>query len=107
MIPSHTSRPQIVGVHFFEPSSLRPLIGMNQGVFGLASPHSDEKRVQHEVLGQRGLGGPADNAARIEIHHDGQIEPAFPRAHIRDVSDPDGVRPWDGKAALQRIGRQE
>ncbi len=74
-------------------ATLRPLIGMNQGVFGLASPHSHDERVQHEVLGQRGLGRPADDAARIEIHYDGQIEPAFPRAHILEVSDPDGVQP--------------
>ena len=80
---------------------------MNQGVFGLASPHGHEERVQHEILSERGLGGPADNASGVQVHHDGQIEPAFPCAHIRDVRDPGGVRSWDGKAALQRIGRQE
>jgi len=80
---------------------------MNQDVLGLASPHGHEERVQHEVLGHGGLGGPADNAARVQVHHDGKIEPAFPRAHVRDVSDPGLVRALDGKAALQRVGRKE
>jgi hypothetical protein len=31
-------------------------------------------------LSERGLGGPADNAAGVEVHHDGQVEPAFPGA---------------------------
>ncbi len=88
-------------------AKLGPLIGMDQGVFGLASAHSHEERVQHEVLSERGLGGPTDNTAGVQVHHDGQIEPAFPCAHVRNVGDPGGVRPWDGKAALQRIGRKE
>lgn len=80
---------------------------MNQGVQGLASPHGHEERVQYEFSGHGGLGGPADNAAGVQVHHDGQIEPAFPRAHIRDVGDPGGVRSLDGQSSLQGIGRQE
>ena len=80
---------------------------MNQGVCGRASPHSHEEGVPHEVLSERGLGGPADNAAGVPVHHDGQIEPAFPCAHIRDVRDPGGVRSRNGNAALQCSGRQE
>lgn len=73
-------------------AKLRALIGMNQGMCGLASPHGHEDRVQHEVVGHRGLGGPADNAAGVEIHHGGQIQPTFPRAHVGDVGDPGLVR---------------
>lgn len=80
---------------------------MNQGVHGLTSPNGHEKRVQYEFSGDRGFGGPADNAARIEVHDDGQIEPAFPRADIRDVGDPGVVRSVNGKPSLQGIGRQE
>ena len=87
-------------------AKLRPWIGVNQDMLRLASAHSHEKRVQHEILSQRGLGGPADNASRVQVHHDSQIEPAFPCARVRDVGDPGGVRPWDGKSSLQRIGRQ-
>ena len=86
---------------------LCPLIGMNPGVCGLASPHGHEKRVQYEFSGDRGLGGPANNSAGVEVHHDGQIEPAFPRADIRDVGDPGVVRSVNGKSSLQGIGRQE
>ncbi len=32
------------------------LIGMNQDVLGLASPHGHQDRVPHEVLGHRGRG---------------------------------------------------
>lgn len=88
-------------------AKLRPLIGVNQDMLRLASAHSHEECVQHEILSQRGLGGPADNAARVQVHHDGQIEPAFPCAHIGNIGDPGGVGPGDGKPSLQRIGRQE
>jgi hypothetical protein len=88
-------------------AKLGALIGVNQNVLGLASAHGHEERVQHEVLSQCGFGGPADNTAGVEIHHDSQIEPAFPRAYIRNVSDPDCVRPLNGKTALERIGREE
>lgn len=81
-------------------AKLRTLIGVNQDMLGLASAHGHEECVQHEILSQSGLGGPANNTAGVEIHHDGQIEPAFPRAYIRNVSDPDGVRSRDGKPAL-------
>jgi len=49
-------------------AKLRPLIGVNQDMLGLASAHSHEKGVQHEILSQCGLGGPADNAARVQVH---------------------------------------
>ncbi len=59
-------------------AKLRSLIRMNQGVLGLASADGHEERVQHQVLSQCGLGGPANNTAGVEIHHDGQIELSAP-----------------------------
>ena len=88
-------------------AKLRALIGVNQDMLGLASAYSHEECVQYEILSQRGLGGPADNAARVQVHHDGPIEPAFPRTHVCNVGDPGGVGPGDGKPSLQRIERQE
>jgi hypothetical protein len=44
------------------------------------------------------------HAAGVQVHHDGQKEPAFPGAHIRDVCDPGGVRSRDGKAAFTVLG---
>ena len=88
-------------------AKLSPLIGVNQDMRGLASAHSHEACVQHEILSQRELGGPADNAARVQVHHNGQREPAFPRAYVRDVGDPSGIRALDGEASLQRIRRHE
>jgi hypothetical protein len=84
-------------------AKLGTLIGVNQGMLGLASSNGHEERVQHEVLSQRGIGGPADNTAGVQVHHDGQIEPAFPRAHVCDVGDPGVVWALNGKTALQRI----
>lgn len=88
-------------------AKLRPLIRMNQCMLWLASPDGHEDRVQHEFLGHRGLCEPADNASGVEIHYHGKIEPAFPRAHVRNVGDPGGVRSLDGETSSQRIGRQE
>lgn len=85
---------------------LRALIGMNQSVHKRTSLNGHEKRVQYEYSGDRGIGGPADDAARIEVHADGQIEPAFPHADIRDVGDPGVVRSVNGKPSLQGIERQ-
>lgn len=73
-------------------AKLRALIGMNRGVCGLASMHGHEERVQDEVLRQHWLAGPADNAAGVQVHHDGQIEPAFPPANIGNVGDPGMVQ---------------
>lgn len=86
---------------------LRPLIGVNQDMLGLASAHSHEECVQCEILSQRRLGGPADNAARVQVHHNSQIEPVFPCAQVGNVGHPGGVGPGDGKPSLQRSGRQE
>lgn len=52
-------------------AKLGALIGVNQDMPGLASTHSHGECVQHEVLGQRGLGRPANNAAKVQVHHDG------------------------------------
>lgn len=88
-------------------AKLSPLIGVNQDMRGLASAHSHEACVQHEILSQRELGGPADNAARVQVHHNGQREPAFPCAHIGNGCDSGGVGLRDRQPSLQRIGRQE
>lgn len=44
---------------------------------------------------------------RVQVHHEGQIEPAFPCAHVRNVGVSGGVRLWDGKSRLQRISLEE
>ena len=82
---------------------LRTLIGVNQDMLGLGSSYGPEGRVQYEVLSQRRLDAPADNTAGVQVHHDGQIEPAFPRGHVGDVGDPRSVWLLNGKTALQHI----
>lgn len=69
-------------------AKLGPLIGVNQDMPGLASTHGHEKCVQYKILSQCGLGGPADNAARVQVHHDDQIEPALPGAHVCNIGNP-------------------
>ena len=86
---------------------LRSLVRMNQGLLRVAAPHRHQDRVQHEFARQRGFRGPAYDPARVKIHHDGQIKPALPGAHVGNVGHPSPVRSFDGKTALQGIGRQQ
>ena len=53
-----------------------------------------------------GAGGPPHDPAREQIHDDGQVEPALPRADVGDVGDPGGVWPRGGELSLQEIRDQ-
>ena len=65
---------------------LRTLIGMDQRLLGVSAPYGHQHGIQYEILLQGWLRGPADNSARVEVHHHGEVQPALPGAHIRNVS---------------------
>src|ERR1051326_8180392 len=47
---------------------------------------------------------PAQDLPAIQIHHGGQEQPAFGRWHIRDVSNPNLIRPSWHRTAEQEVG---
>ncbi len=61
---------------------------------GLRSTSADREleRVDDEVGAQLVLQRPADDATRVAVDHDGQVEPALPGAEVADVCDPEPVR---------------
>jgi hypothetical protein len=50
------------------------------------------QRLGRKPLVQERRHGPADEAAGVEIEHDGQVEPALAGAHRGDVGDPAPIR---------------
>ena len=59
---------------------LTPLIGMRRdGPLGLATPLSHQPRIKSEAGVDPAPHRPAHRLAREQIHHDGQIQPAFVR----------------------------
>lgn len=85
--PTHTGLEVMLEVEV--PSRLAaklcPLIGVNQNKLGGVPLHDHQEYAQHGVLSPRGLGGPVDNPTGVQVHHDGQIQPAYPRVHGGDV----------------------
>ena len=86
---------------------LRSLIGVNQRAARASSPHRHEHGVEHELAVNGGAGGPPHYHAREQIHDDGQVQPALPRANVGDVGDPGRVWPRGGKSSLQEIRDQD
>jgi hypothetical protein len=46
---------------------------------------------------------PADNPARVAVHHRGKVKPSLPGAHVLDVCAPEAVRPGRLEVALDEI----
>jgi hypothetical protein len=70
----------------------------------LAPPDSREKGLQRQVGRHAGLGGPTDHAAREQIDHDRQIQPAFVGLDVGDVRHPDLVGRIDLELPIQGVG---
>ena len=47
---------------------------------------------------------PADDLAREQIHHDGEVEPALPRPNVGDIRDPGLVSPVTVNCRCRRLG---
>src|SRR6185437_149437 len=78
---------------------------------GLASGEGHRECVARERAVERVAHGPPNHAARREIEHDRQVEPAFARREIRDVTHPHAihrpppVRIADRKVAIEYVRR--
>ena len=64
---------------------------MQQGVGLAASPDRHHQRIGHELRGHLGLHRPAHHTPREQIDDGRDIEPAFRRPDIGEVSDPFAV----------------
>ena len=78
---------------------------MDHGIATASAPNGHQHGIQHEPTAQRGLGRPADDAPREEIHDDRQIQPARPGSDIGDTRDPNLVRPDDVEVPLNEFRR--
>jgi hypothetical protein len=90
--PQGEKRPAPIGVE--EESRSRPPLGERHGE-GLVG----------ELLIEGGRHGPADEAAGVEVEHDGQMEPALAGPHRGDVGYPALIGRLSGEVAPQAIGR--
>ena len=60
---------------------------------------------QHELCAHMVGDGPSDDAAAVEVDDDGQVQPAGPGAHVRDVRGPDDdTGNWDRSTAAVILG---
>ena len=98
----HPGRPQLALVR--KARVLAAAIGVMQHA---ALRSSIAKRHRQRTVDELGahvrLHRPADDAARPEIHHDREVEPAFVRAHVGDVGRPDLIALTDIEASVELI----
>lgn len=72
---------------------LAAAIGVMQQFTRLATPPQGHRQSVRDEIGCHGRPHrPADDPAREEIEHDGDVEPAFRRPDIREVGSPTAVR---------------
>ena len=65
-----------------------PIGVVHQTGGGHASPQRQLQRLQGQLRPQVRLHGPPDDAARVQVEHDRQIQPALPRPDEGDVGGP-------------------
>ena len=90
-----------------EPSAsiLNASIRMNKEPFGrLPSSTGVLQSLEHALMAQRLIQSPPYYFARIQVEKDGQIQPAFSRPNIGNVTDPCLVGMSNLKIALQPVG---
>jgi len=61
------------------------------------------QRVSDQLLGHTPIHRPADDRARIQIHHHRQIQPTLVGPHVRDATDPFLIRPSGRKVLIDQI----
>ena len=80
-------------------------IGMvHQTGGGHASPQRQLQRLQGQLRLQVRLHGPPDDAARVQVEHDRQIQPALPRPDEGDVGGPPLVWMVGLEVTLEHVG---
>lgn len=71
----------------------------------LAPKQRHAQRIAYQAGGHPFGHRPADHLARKQVQHDGQVQPAFVRARVGHVADPELVRPLRGEFLLQQVLR--
>ena len=61
--------------------------------------------VQHEVRRHRARQTPTNDPTREHVDHEGHEEEAHPGRHVREVRDPELIRPVRREVALDQVGR--
>ena len=77
----------------YEPFELHPA----------ALPERHLERVEREVRAQAGRGLPADDETTEDVHDECHVDPAGVAAHVRQVGDPELVRPRGHKLAIDQV----
>ncbi len=81
-----------------------PVAVMDQPWWHLPSLAGVLERIQHQFLRQGSLHGPADHAARKQVKHDRQVQPAFSSRNVRDIGHSFLSGCGRRKRPIQRIG---
>lgn len=102
--PAHAAD-QLVGLQELLPffaGELTALVRVQQNRrFGLAAPQRHDQRAQHQIGVDARAHAPADDLAREQVQHHGQVQPALVRADVGDVGHPGLVGLLDLELALQ------
>ena len=84
---------------------LRPTIGMVNAPFGwLSQCHCHIQYADRQILLHLVANGPTDDAMRIEIKDNGQIQPAFAGPDVTDVSSHFWLETSAEKSVSSRFG---
>jgi hypothetical protein len=62
------------------------------------------QRIEYEVGAQRRGDTPADDAAREDVDHEGDVDEAGPRGDVRQVADPELIRSRRDEVAIDPRG---
>lgn len=100
---------QVIGFAEAPPSIaaiLRTLIRVNQRMAWAPSTHGHQNCIEHELTMNRWARRPTHDRPRVEIHDNGQVQPALPCANVGYICDPGAIRPSYRELALQHIRNQ-
>jgi len=103
---AHRTGDAIVGHQALElfAGVLAALVGMVQQGIGLAAPPDRHDQGVGDELGRHGVAHrPADDAARVQVDHGRNIQPAFGGPDVGEVGHPFTVRRVGGELAIEHI----
>src|SRR5262245_50262609 len=82
-----------------------PVAVMNYSLGVRASPQSLLKRIQDQFSAHRASDAPTDDAARKHIDDESHVDEPRPGRDVREIGDPELIRPHGGELALDQICR--
>jgi hypothetical protein len=69
----------------------------------LAQPERHPQRIQNERVTHVRSELPADDHPAEDVDHEAEVQDALPAAQVREVADPQGIRPIRGEVPLHEI----